>query len=257
MSTIESAKVRESIVTLCAGSSEPRLRCASVHVFDTVASTMDTAREHEPTAIVIALTQTAGRGRAARTWVSPAGSGIYLSWSLDLELPERQLSALPLAVGIAVSRALSTFGVESKLKWPNDVIVDGRKAAGILLERGKYVVIGIGLNLDAPGVRGGIGVSEIAKIEYRQMLAELLERLFEVIREYEAGHFEVFRAEWESNSWLNGQEIRYARDGVESSGVVCGVSGDGALIVRDAGSGSSVMLYSGDVHLISGEHCRV
>ena len=97
--------------------------------------------------------QTAGRGRLDRTWTSPAGSGAIVSVLLRPDsVPAARWVWLPLLVGLAVDATVHECGVESGLKWPNDVLVDGRKIAGILLERvetpqGAAAVIGVGLNV--------------------------------------------------------------------------------------------------------------
>ena len=98
-------------------------------------------------------TQTAGRGRLGRPWVSPTGSGVIVSLLLRPDaVPARRWVWLPLLVGLAVDATVRECGVASGLKWPNDVLVDGRKLAGILLERietpqGAAAIIGVGLNV--------------------------------------------------------------------------------------------------------------
>ncbi len=112
------------------------------------------------TALVVAFEQTAGRGRQGRSWVSTAGRGLYCTWLQPLPIAgagplEDQLGALPLLAGVGVCRALTGFtGGRAGLKWPNDVLVDGRKIAGILIETvvgregGMAAVIGFGVNYD-------------------------------------------------------------------------------------------------------------
>lgn len=111
------------------------------------------ARAGAPEGVVHATDQqTAGRGRLDRTWTSPAGSGAIVSVLLRPDaVPAARWVWLPLLVGLAVDATVHECGVESGLKWPNDVLVDGRKIAGILLERvetpqGPGAVIGVGLN---------------------------------------------------------------------------------------------------------------
>lgn len=106
--------------------------------------------------------QSQGRGRRGRSWVSPAGANIYMSmvWSFQRQLHE--LSGLSLAIAVAVARCLERAGVEgSSLKWPNDVLVGGRKIAGILIEtvsrpeQAACFVIGVGLNVHMPAADAG------------------------------------------------------------------------------------------------------
>jgi len=127
-------------------------------VRETTASTNDDAWEALGSlgdgAAVIALTQTAGRGRSGRTWAQVPGKGLALSVALRLGCDLRQAGAIPLAAGLAVVRAAHALGVPAaRLKWPNDVLVGGAKLAGVLCEvrrapgGGDAVVIGIGLNV--------------------------------------------------------------------------------------------------------------
>jgi BirA family biotin operon repressor/biotin-[acetyl-CoA-carboxylase] ligase len=112
------------------------------------------ARQGAPEGLVHTTDQqTAGRGRLDRSWSSPPGSGVIISVLLRPdEVPAARWVWLPLLVGLAVDATVHECGVESELKWPNDVLVDGRKVAGILLERvetsaGAAAVIGVGLNV--------------------------------------------------------------------------------------------------------------
>lgn len=125
-----------------------------------VSSTNDEARIRaekgaaEGTAFVAAR-QTSGRGRLGRTWASPDG-GVYLSVVLRPPVPPSEAGSLSLAVSAAVARALSGFGIPVSVKWPNDVLVNGRKIAGVLLEmsaeadRIAWVVAGVGINVERP-----------------------------------------------------------------------------------------------------------
>lgn len=101
--------------------------------------------------------QTQGRGRRGKVWLSPPGSNIYLSLAWKFDLPVSELGCLSLAMGVAVVRVLKNAGLKRVgLKWPNDVLVDGRKIAGILIETARLTsntttaVIGIGLNYKLP-----------------------------------------------------------------------------------------------------------
>lgn len=120
---------------------------------------------------VRARVQTAGRGQRAHGWVSPEG-GLYFSVLIRPQVPAAQLPGLPVACALGVLQALHEMGcVEAKLKWPNDVVVDGRKLVGILTElgsspEGPFAVCGIGLNVHTPQVpsRGGAGAAALAPV---------------------------------------------------------------------------------------------
>jgi BirA family biotin operon repressor/biotin-[acetyl-CoA-carboxylase] ligase len=133
-----------------------------VHVFDSIDSTNDwSLRElkqgREPAFVCIADHQSRGRGRRGRHWLSPPAANIYCSLAWRFELPVDRLGMLSLAQGVAVIKALQKIGISNAwLKWPNDVLIDGEKIAGILVETSGVranscnAVIGIGLNYRMP-----------------------------------------------------------------------------------------------------------
>ena len=120
---------------------------ATVHHIDQTTSTQVEARRliakghAEIGDVVVADQQTAGRGRFGRTWISPRG-GLYATMILSAD------PLISLKAGLAVVRSLRSVGINAGLKWPNDVLVEGRKIAGVLVEKdGEHVLVGIGLNL--------------------------------------------------------------------------------------------------------------
>ena len=130
--------------------------------------------------------QTSGRGRRGRTWHSPAGRGLYLSWIARPSFGPEHAGALPLLAGLCVAEMANALGVEARLKWPNDVLVGGRKLAGVLGEArvadGRMVaVVGIGMNLRSPPegyppeVPGTALESNLNAIEVAARLLDLLE----------------------------------------------------------------------------------
>jgi len=130
-------------------------------LLDEVTSTNDIAWEWARSgapegAVVLAGAQTAGRGRSGRTWLSAAGAGLWFSVVLRPHLGYPDSGMLPLAVGVGVTLALRDLGLPARLKWPNDVLVRGRKVAGVLVEGRSsegfldVAVAGIGLNWTAP-----------------------------------------------------------------------------------------------------------
>lgn len=112
-----------------------------------------------PQALVVALEQTAGRGRQGRVWVSRRGLGIYAT--LLLAISEAQLQTLPLLVGIGLARALERLGCRAHLKWPNDVLVGGRKVGGILIESISRDASGTAAAIVGFGVNHGHRASEL------------------------------------------------------------------------------------------------
>ncbi|MCS6847309.1 MAG: biotin--[acetyl-CoA-carboxylase] ligase [Anaerolineae bacterium] len=130
--------------------------------FPTIPSTMDVCRAFaeqgaDEGLVVLADAQTAGRGRAGRTWYSPHGQSLYLSILLRPDLHPRRIGWLTMLGALAVTDAISQFSILNsrfKLKWPNDVLLNGKKVAGVLVEssftgdRLDYAVLGIGLNVN-------------------------------------------------------------------------------------------------------------
>ncbi len=202
--------------------------------------------------VVTADEQTAGRGRQGRSWTAPPGKALLYSAVLR-PLGERHL-LLPLAVPIAVCEAAEelTGGIECKIKWPNDVWIDGRKLAGVLIEakpQDGWAVIGVGLNLTIeanefpPDLRETavsiVGALEGGRESPRQA-ASILNRHLD--RWVEAESDEILAA-WRSRDALRGREVSW--DG--GAGVADGIEDSGDLVV--AAGGDRVVLGAGEVHL--------
>lgn len=199
--------------------------------------------------VVTASEQTAGRGRQGRSWSAPAGKALLCS-AILAPLDERH-GLLPLSVPLAVCEAAEALGAGAcQVKWPNDVWVEGRKLAGILIEARPpdWAVIGIGLNLTiepeefppelratATSVGSGAGPGEALAA-----VCEALDRWVEA-------DDEAVLAEFEARNALRGREIRWTGAG-EGTGLVERVDERGNLVVRLA-SGETLALGSGEVHL--------
>jgi BirA family biotin operon repressor/biotin-[acetyl-CoA-carboxylase] ligase len=218
--------------------------------------------------VVLAEQQTAGRGRRERSWHSPAGGNIYLSlgwWFRESEWP---LSTLPLLAAIAVCRALELAGLEGHgIKWPNDVLVSGKKLAGILAELKSsgsgpaLAVIGVGLNVRMPCAEPDelkavidrpwtdldslLGASDTG-IGRNRMTAFLLDALVEALELFEQEGFEAFSEAWRDWDVLRGRTIQLEHHGAVVEGVAQGVDHNGGLILQCAGSGQNVF-HSGEV----------
>jgi BirA family biotin operon repressor/biotin-[acetyl-CoA-carboxylase] ligase len=196
--------------------------------------------------VVTATEQTAGRGRQGRTWTAPPGKALLYSAVLR-PLDERHL-LLPLAVPLAVCEAAEELepGIQCQVKWPNDVWIDGRKLAGVLIEakpQDGWAVIGVGLNLsiapnEFPPELRDTAVSLLGPIEgAAKVLCRHLDHWVEASRN------ETLSA-WRSRDALRGREISW--DG--GSGVADGIEDSGDLVVVAAG-GDRVVLGAGEVHL--------
>jgi len=210
--------------------------------------------------LLVARNQTAGRGRAGRSWLSSSEGSLTfsLAWKFDGGLP--RLTGLPLAVGVALADTLERLGVQVGLKWPNDVLRDGDKLAGILIETqaaaggGVWAVIGIGLNLLMPEeleARIGRSVASLpwlARMDRDALLAALLDGLAGALGEFEHAGFAAFAARWNLRHAWQGELVTIL-DGatVLHEGIAAGVDDAGRLLL-DTPAGRIAVL-AGDVSL--------
>jgi BirA family biotin operon repressor/biotin-[acetyl-CoA-carboxylase] ligase len=192
--------------------------------------------------LVTAAEQSAGRGRQGRTWSAPAGQSLLMS--LLLRDPPR---FLPLIAAVAVAEVA---GDQARIKWPNDVLLDGRKVAGILVEgrpQERWAVLGIGLNVairveDLPGeLRETATTLGLAPRD----VEPTLERLLAALGRRLAGGDGAVLAAWRERDALRGREVRWAG----GTGRAAGVDDDGRLRVELAGGGLAA-LDAGEVHLL-------
>ncbi|MFC1404318.1 MULTISPECIES: biotin--[acetyl-CoA-carboxylase] ligase [Streptacidiphilus] len=224
----------------------------------------EAARGAAAGAVLVAEEQTAGRGRLERRWSAPARSGIFLSMLLRPDgVPKPRWGWLPLLVGVSAASALSQVaGVEVRLKWPNDLLVDvggeERKLGGILAElAGDAVVVGIGLNvslreeeLPVPAA-GSLALAGAAVTDRETLLRALLRTFDELYADWAgaAGDPEAsgLRAAYAAQCATLGRSVRVELPGGrELLGEAVAVDGDGRLVVRD-GAGEERAVGAGDV----------
>jgi BirA family transcriptional regulator, biotin operon repressor / biotin---[acetyl-CoA-carboxylase] ligase len=210
---------------------------------------------------VIAERQTAGRGRLGRHWHSPPGLNLYCSVVLRPAVAPAAVPCLALIAGLAVVDAVrEVAGLAGALKWPNDVLLDGRKVAGILtemeaeVERVHFVIAGIGVNVNAadfpPDLAGKATSLRLAggqPVDRAAFAAGLLAALEGRYRRFLAAGFAAMRSEWEACSALTGKEVRVTAPEGEVAGRVLGVDDDGAL--RLAGPRGELRVVAGEVTL--------
>ena len=214
----------------------------------------------EAPVLLAARHQTAGRGRAGRSWLSAPGHSLTfsLAWKFDGGL--RSLTGLPLAVGTALAEALGRLGQPVQLKWPNDVLKDGDKLAGILVETSPaadgavWAVIGIGLNLAMPDEleqqigRPVAAVPWLARMDRDALLAALLDGLVEALRLFGQAGFAAFTARWNLLHGWQGQPVTVLDRGeVLHEGLAAGVDDSGRLLLDT--QGGRVAIVAGDVSL--------
>lgn len=241
----------------------------NVEVFDTLASTNSylmqnmSAKTHGT--CVIANQQTNGRGRRGREWQASLGASLTFSLLWRFQCGAAALSGLSLAVGVALIRGLHELGATTaQLKWPNDILVNQKKLAGILIElQGDMegpstAVIGVGINLHLPEhllQKIDQPVTDLShatplSVNPNALMATLLKHLAEVLLTFEKSGFDTLREEWTAHHAYHQQPVRMLMpDGSEVTGVVQDISDNGTLIVETANGLQKMM--SGEISLRS------
>jgi len=235
-----------------------------IYYYPKLATTMDTARDLvkkgavEGT-VVIAGTQTAGKGRIGRTWLSPEGG---LAMSIILKPKLENLPQLVMIASLAVVRAIKQVtGVEAGIKWPNDIMINGKKVCGILIEnevkegRVNFADIGIGINVnfsprDFPEIADiatSLSHEASTEISNTELVAELLDHLERLY--IEANNGEPVYREWLKNMETLGQRIKVDTGKTVEQGWAETVAENGNLIVRRE-DGSLIEINAGDVTVI-------
>lgn len=239
---------------------------------ESVGSTNDLAKEMAragaPEGLaVIADEQTAGKGRLGRAWTTPRGSALAISLVLRPELPPYDAPRITLVAAVAVAEAVRTVtGLPVGIKWPNDLLIEGRKVCGILtemdadMERINFVVCGMGLNVNltqeqfppevretATSLMAALGGKPVA----RALLArEILARFEAAYDDLVAGRFEAVLEGWRRLSVTLGQEVRVisVTGAPTIYGTALDVDPDGALVVRTR-EGVTTRVVAGEVSL--------
>jgi BirA family transcriptional regulator, biotin operon repressor / biotin---[acetyl-CoA-carboxylase] ligase len=210
-----------------------------VRVVERCTSTNDLALKGVPPILIAAEEQSAGRGRRGRRWHSMPGAGVTFSLGRRIGRPARELPALSLVAGVATARALHALGVMgARLKWPNDLVVDGAKLGGILVEtrNTNHAVIGIGINcrrtpgLEAKVRRSVAFVHDFASAARNQVIQQVGNALVAALDEFESHGLQTLRAEWEAMDAHAGQRLRVRlANGRVVSGTASGLAQDGSL----------------------------
>lgn len=240
-----------------------------VHLFDTIDSTSDWVLEEIGRGrvlpfVCLAEHQTRGRGRRGRHWQSPPGANIYMSLAWHFGLTANRLGVLPLAIGVAVKKALMRVGVnDAWVKWPNDILVDDEKIAGILLETqgGREdscnTVIGIGVNYSMPVsslADSGMRWTDIARSAggvlpgRNALVAILINEVDEMCRQYQQKSTALFMEIKPELDKMTGRNVCvHFENDVQVSGEVLGINATGEL--RVLVDGRERVFNSADVSL--------
>jgi len=217
---------------------------------------------------LFAETQTAGRGRLGRVWVSPPKSNIYLSLGWRTGLEPLELAGISLAAGCTIGEGLErNFGLKMQLKWPNDLYLGGKKCGGVLIElvqssnQDWTIVVGVGLNVAMPNSGGNnidqpwtdLSSHSAVPLTRNEVGGQLLGALAPLLSSWQVGAFSQWRESWSRRDLMAGHQITVQQgnhsisgraDGVDHSGALRVVTNEGLTVVQ---SGEASMLRSKDL----------
>lgn len=257
-------QIRDSLTTKWLG--------RTIHFYDAVESTnliaIELAQEGEAEGtVVLADQQLRGRGRGDRSWHSPAGVGIYCSVVLRPKMVPAKGQLITLMAGVSIVKAITLrTGLSPRVKWPNDILINDKKVAGILLEskvRGgliDYSVLGFGINVNNGSADFPEGMEFNASslflelkrpVDRSKLVIEVfaeLERLYHKLQSED--FFEVLE-QWRHYSSTLGQRVRIRQKDRATEGIAVDLAEDGGLLVRAEG-GQQIVVHAGDV-----EHLRI
>jgi BirA family biotin operon repressor/biotin-[acetyl-CoA-carboxylase] ligase len=240
---------------------------AKLHHFAEVGSTNTCARELAERGaaegeVVIAETQTQGRGRLGRHWESPALVNLYLSIILRPTLAPAHAPQITLMAAVALVETLAPLIAQAPMiKWPNDILVNGKKLAGVLTEAAcsadviEHVILGIGINVNyrvssmPPEIRSrATSIAELTRgnVDRETVLVRLIQALDRCYGELEESGFDALRRLWEAHFGWRGQRVKVQHLDQVFTGRARGIEQDGALVLEDD-HGVLHSIYAGDV----------
>jgi BirA family biotin operon repressor/biotin-[acetyl-CoA-carboxylase] ligase len=213
--------------------------------------------------VVCADAQTSGRGRLGRKWESPPGVNLYMSMLLRPHLDPAKAPQLTLVAAVALAAAIDgVSGLRPALKWPNDLFIDGRKAAGILAEMSadpdllRHVVIGVGLNVNAETAdfpatlrekATSLRISAGRTFRRVEVLARFLDSFAGYYEAFMSGGFKAILPEWGRRDVMAGKRVLLRHGADEDRGRVLGVDESGLLLYRRDGSRRTEKIPSGEI----------
>lgn len=240
--------MRNSVPHFNVDSVRARLPGRQIDWFESIDSTMiEARREMTPRRIVGAEQQTAGIGRHGRKWISEPGAGVYVS----MVLTAKPIPVIMLSLGLAARDALASVSrLNVDLRWPNDVLVNGKKCAGVLAQlEGETIIAGIGINvsqtafpenLETPATSLVLEGVNASREDLLVALVENVDRYCNVPQE------ETLRRFADASSYTSGRRVRAEASGKFVEGVTCGLDAAGFLRVRED-SGAEITILAGGV----------
>ena len=255
---------------LLARLAQPRVIGRQIRVFKETTSTNDVVEKMAldgvaEGVVVIAESQTKGRGRLSRRWESSAGKGLWLSVLLRPSIAPQAATQITIGAAVSVVRAIrQVTGVEADIKWPNDVQVQGRKLCGILTEltaevdRVRFLILGLGLNInqtpqDFPSevrkIATSLAIESGEPVDRPNLAARLLEDLEHDYSRIRRGDFEKVATEWERCCSTLGKSVRIQMGDRVIQGRAESLDAEGALILRTT-HGNLERILGGDVTVL-------
>ncbi|WHY74975.1 biotin--[acetyl-CoA-carboxylase] ligase [Fictibacillus enclensis] len=214
--------------------------------------------------LVVADEQTGGRGRLGRQWQSPKGTGVWMSLILRPDIPLQKAPQLTLLAAVGITKAISKVtGLRPEIKWPNDILVNGKKVVGILTElqaesdRVHAVIIGPGINVNVGSDDFNDELKDIAtslkiesgkEIKRAELISVILKEMEELYHDYLNNGFALVKLMWESYANSIGRRIRVRTLNQQIEGIAKGITDDGILLLEDD-EGNIHPIYSADIEI--------
>jgi len=223
--------------------------------------------------VLAAREQTLGRGRQGRSWTSRPDRDLTFTFAVHVDAVTEKTASLSMAVGLGIAEFLDTLGLSARTKWPNDLLVDGKKICGILMEPqspasgdGVVLLVGVGLNvnmtapescsIDQPAT--SLLVETGMEHDLERVLHEVLKSIQSWIRRWFESGFDGIRRSWEERCLFVGDMVSVVDGTVERRGVVAGFGENGEMLLREE-DGHTRKIWAGDVmrvrHVATGPRC--
>lgn len=235
-------------------------------IFESIDSTntyLQNLLSHQKTDVCLAEMQTQGRARFARTWHSPFGENIYMSIRQFFQKDIGELTGLSLVVGLAVIESIQQYGLSNglMLKWPNDILYDEKKLAGILIDATSeingytHVIIGIGLNVNSldSNKNNKYDYTSIKKItgktcDKNKLTGLLLRNIDEYLKIFDKKGLSAFQNHWKIHDYLANKTITVTNNKHIFNGICCGIDKSGYLRLKKD-NGDEILCSSGDTSI--------
>ena len=237
-------------------------------VFESIDSTNTCAKTLAETgmddgAVVFADFQSEGKGRLGRSWLSEPGKNLLFSCIIRPPMSKEQSGMLTFFAAVAVARALESFTkLKVECKWPNDLLLLGKKCSGILLESSlgkeqlEYSVIGIGVNANqddfqTDALSNATSLKQVMgrTVDRKELFQQILREIDTLYADLRLGHISRILLEWNNRSSMFGRDVTVVREGVTLNGKAVGLNTDGGLVLET--KAGKEIVYAGDVTVIA------